>query len=280
MKKLVSLLSLFSLFSFPNICFSQENPEKLSYRSTLLGMGRISLYDTYLSPLDYTGNNIGFLQENTKMTSWMEDNVAAQHLFSIQLASARNKAKTAMEYAGNIEYAYGLYYRFSPLPDLKVFAGTQAEGLLGFIYNTRNSNNPVAAKANLNLALSAAASYELQIRSFPFRLRYQFSTPFLGMMFSPEYGQAYYEISLGNNDNLVHFASFHNQLCMKNHFSIEFPVGSVTVRLMYLNAIYETNINEIETRIRSNSLMIGFSREFFSISGKKKVKGNYNRVFE
>ncbi|MCL2649967.1 MAG: DUF3316 domain-containing protein [Candidatus Azobacteroides sp.] len=262
-------------------CFSQEDkPEKLVYRSTMLGLGKANVYDSYLSPMNYSGNSYSFMDESMKMTNLSNGNIAAQQLFYIDFASTNNNAGNSAQYAGSLEYSYGLHYKFKPLPALNVFAGSQINGMAGFIYNIRNSNNPATAKAHLNLTLSAAASYVFNIKSQPFRLRYQITSPFVGMMFSQQYGQSYYEISIGNNDDLIHFSSYHNQVTLRNYLSLEAPFNSITLRLMYVNSIYETRINYINTRICNNNFMIGFSKELFIVAGKKEVKGNYKRVFE
>ena len=246
----------------------------------MVGLGKANVYDSYLSPLNYSGNSYSLMEESMSMTGLSNGNIAAQQLFYIDFSSTYNMAGNSLQYTGFLEYNYGLFYRLTPMPKLKVFAGSQINGLAGFIYNVRNSNNPATGKVHINLALSAAASYGFNIKSQPFRLRYQISSPFAGFMFSQHYGQSYYEISLGDNDNLVHFASYHNQVILRNNLSLEIPFNFMTVRLMYAHSFYETRINYIDTRIRNSSFMIGFSREFFNIPGKKPVKGNYKRVFE
>ena len=262
-------------------CLSQEDkPVKLSYSSTMFGLGKVNVYDSYLSPLNYSGKSYSIMEESMKMTGLFNGNVVEQQLFHLDFSSTKNIFGNSTEYAGFLEYSYGLYYRLALLPKLKVFAGNQITGLTGFIYNMRNSNNPATGKAHINLTLSAAASYGFNIKSWPFRLRYQISSPFVGIMFSPHYGQSYYEISLGDDNHLLHFSSYHNQVILRNNFSLEVPFNFMTLRLMYAGSIYETRINDIDTRIHNNSFMIGFSKEFFTISGKKQVNGNYKRVFE
>lgn len=263
-------------------CLAQENedPIRLTYQSTLLGIGKTSIYDTYLSNLEYKGTTVGLLHEQIRMTGILKGNVSAQHLFNLNFSWTDNEAETASDYSGFIDYAYGLHYRFRPAKNLQLFAGAQANGILGFIYNSRNGNNPATAKAHLNLNLSGIATYRFQVYSQPINLRYQVNAPFLGIMFSPHYGQSYYEISLGDDDHLVHFASYHNQVILRNSLSLEIPLDFITLRLMYVNSIYETRVNEIDTRIHNNSFMIGFSKEVFTVSGKKQAKGKYKRVFE
>ena len=277
-KKLTFFILLyFGIFS----CFSQEDkPIELSYKSTVFGLGKANVYDTYLSPLNYSGDSYSLMEEYMKMTKLLGGNIAEQQLFHIDFSSTQNKAGNSINYTGLMEYNYGLFYRFTPISNLNIFAGSQANGLAGFVYNVRNSNNPVTAKAHLSLTLSGAASYNFKIKSQPVRLRYQISSPFAGLMFSPQYGQSYYEISLGDEGQLIYFSSYHNHLSLRNSFSIEIPLRFMTLRAMYVHSIYETFINNIDTRIHNNSLMIGFSEELFTVSGKKPVKGNYKRIFE
>ena len=274
--KIILLCLILSLF---HNSFAQEN-EMLAYKSTMLGMGTINVYDSYLSPLNYSGSSLGLIDEYWEMTKLLEGNVAIQQLFNLDFSSTLNKVGNSIEYNGLMEYNCGLFYRFAPLSKLKIFAGSQVNGLGGFIYNVRNSNNPVTIKAHLNLTLSGAASYDFRIKLQPFRLRCQISTPLVGLMFSPQYGQSYYEISLGDESQLIYFSSFHNHFSLRNSFSLEIPLWFMTLRLMYVNSIYETFINGIDTRIHNNSFMIGFSEEFFTVSGKKQMKGNYKKVFE
>ncbi|MGG6550492.1 UNVERIFIED_CONTAM: DUF3316 domain-containing protein, partial [Prevotella sp. 15_C9] len=65
---------------------------------------------------------------------------------------------------------------------------------MGFLYNTRNGNNPEQAYLGLNLAPRLSADYAFRIRSHPFQIRYEAQVPLVGVMFSPNYGQSYYEI--------------------------------------------------------------------------------------
>jgi hypothetical protein len=259
-------------------CNAQETIP-LSYQSTLIGWGKTKVYDTYLSPLQYSGNNLGLIHERMKMTGLFNGNVSVQHLFNLEASETKNRSGTATDYTGSLEYGFGMHYRFKPVHSLQIFAGLQADGLFGGIYNTRNGNNPATAKVNVNLNLSGMAAYRFQLKNQPVQLRYQLNVPFIGVLFSPEFGQSYYEIGLGVPADLVHFASFHNQLAMRNLFSIEFPFERCTLRLAYMNWIYETRVNDLDTRILSNSVYIGISKNFFTVSGKKNNK-NYRHVFE
>ena len=149
---------------------------------------------------------------------------------------------------------------------------------MGFVYNTRNGNNPATGKAHLNLSLSAIANYKLQVRSQPVNFRYQLNLPFVGAMYSPQFGQSYYEIGLGFTDNLVHLASFHNYFSARNILSAEIPLNKLNLILSYHYSFYETRINNLDTQLITNTFYIGFSSNFFVVRGKQK-KDNYRYVF-
>jgi hypothetical protein len=268
---------LLLFFTLP--CFSQESPVSLTYSSTQLGYGTSSVYDSYLSPLNYKGNNVGLYYEQMKNTGLLHGNVSAQHLFNVDYSWTKNNPGTASYYTGIFEYNYGLLYRFKPAKSWQFFAGPQVGGLLGFVYNTRNDNNPATGKAHLNLNFSAMVNYKLQIHSQPVRFRDQINLPFLGAMYSPQFGESYYEISLGDTKHLVHWASFHNYLSISNMLTVEIPFNRFTLLLSHHFSLYETRINHLDTRLITRTFYIGFSQNFFVVSGKQK-KNNYQYVFD
>jgi len=140
------------------------------------------------------------------------------------------------------------------------------EASLGGIYNERNSNNPGSLKVSTNLNLSAMALYNWRWLTF----RWQLSTPFAGMFFSPEYGHSYYEIfTLGNDKGTVHFGSFHNQLSLRNYFTVDVPLRNITLRAGYLGNYYKTDVNELVTKIVSHQFMLGLAFESLNFGGKK-----------
>ena len=245
----------------------------------MVGYGTSSVYDSYLSPLKYKGNNIGLRYEQMRNTKFINENVSSQHLINLNYSWSENSTGTASYYTGLFDYHYGLYYKIKPFDKFQLFTGMQAGGLLGFVYNTRNGNNPATGKAHIDLCLSAIANYNLRIRSQPLQLRYQLSVPFIGVMYSPQFGQSYYEIGLGLTNNLAHLSSFHNYFAISNMLTAEIPLNKLTLLFSYQFSFYETRINDLDTRLITNTFYIGFSSNFFIVAGKQK-KNNYKYVFE
>ena len=267
------------IFLSPVICLSQDSDISLTYKATMIGYGTSSIYDSYLSPLKYTGKNIGLHYEQMNKTGLMNQKITSQHLLKGNYSWSDNKSGTASYYTGLINYNYGLFYNLKPSKKLQMLTGMQASGLLGFVYNTRNGNNPATAKAHLDLGLSAIANYKFQIRSQPIQIRDQFCIPFIGTMYSPNFGQSYYEIGLGATDNLFHLASFKNYFRVNNMLLAEIPFNKFTLLFSYCFSFYETRINDLDTRLITNTFYIGLSSNYFIVKGKQK-KNNYRYVFE
>jgi hypothetical protein len=267
------------MMAFP--AYSQEEkPIPLMYQSSLVGIGTGHIYDSYLSPLKYSGLNIGLFYEQMRMIGLGNGNFSSQHQFFINYSYTENKTKTASNRAGFVEYDYGMPYRFRFNENFQVFAGPQAGVLLGFIYNSRNGNNPASAKVNVNLGLSGIAAYKLMIKSQPVRFRYQLNLPMIGSMYSPQFGESYYEIGLGNSEKLFYMSSFHNQFIFKNILSVELPLNWVTIRAALINSFYQTKINDLTTQWRSNTFYLGVSKNFYVVNGRKPDNGKHSTVFK
>ena len=252
---------------------AQTEPLPRSTNSaTLVGMGGYNLMDTYLSPgapeRNYTGAGFSVLHERMQMTRLADQRISRQQLFRGELARTENGAATATDLAGFATYSLGYHYHFTtPLPDLQLLAGAMAQGWLGFIYNTRNGNNPASTKADADLRLSAMAFYTLRIKGYPIRLRYQGAIPFAGVCFSPHYNQSYYEIfDLGNHAGVVQFNSFHNKWAYQQLLTADFPVGALTLRVGFLGNYYRTDLNAIQSHVVSRSFVIGLAVETVKVA--------------
>ncbi|MBQ4162668.1 MAG: DUF3316 domain-containing protein [Parabacteroides sp.] len=269
------------VFLFFNIGWSlhaQSEIEKVhsTNASTTIGIGGYNLRDTYLSPstdINYTGWVIRVLNERMKVVKLADYRISRQQLINVEFGSTQNGAGTASEYAGFADYSLGYHYRFTSLfPGLKLLAGASTRLSGGFIYNTRNSNNPVSGKLDWDMNLSAMAIYNFHIKKCPLTFRYQAEIPFMGILFSVHKGEPYYFLTQGEHDGVVRFSSFHNKFVMKNLFSLDIPISNFTLRVGYLNSIYRTDVNGIHTHVLSNSFMIGWVKEFVSFSGKRLKK--------
>lgn len=246
--------------------------EKYLVRSAMVGIGKTNVYDTYLSPLEYKGPELRFMHESMRMTRLMGGRVSAQRIVQVNCSSTDNISKSSTSYSGMFNWTYALHYQYNVNGNLKILFGPMIDLNGGFIYNTRNSNNPAQAKVYGNIDASAMAIYKFRIARYPMVVRYQANLPFMGVMFSPEYGQSYYEIfSLGHGGRNVLFTSFHNAPSLRQMLTLDFPVGKTIIRAGYLCDIQQAKVNNLKSHFYSHNFMIGFVRNFHMIRGKNRI---------
>lgn len=246
--------------------------EKYLVRSAMVGIGKTNVYDTYLSPLEYKGPELRFMHESMRMTRLMGGRVSAQRIVQVNCSSTDNISKSSTSYSGMFNWTYALHYQYNVNGNLKILFGPMIDLNGGFIYNTRNSNNPAQAKVYGNIDASAMAIYKFRIARYPMVVRYQANLPFMGVMFSPEYGQSYYEIfSLGHGGRNVLFTSFHNAPSLRQMLTLDFPVGKTIMRAGYLCDIQQAKVNNLKSHFYSHNFMIGFVRNFHMIRGKNRI---------
>lgn len=236
-------------------------------RATLYGIGHTNLLDTYLSPMEYTGPELRILRENVRNTKYMEGKVSRQSLFQANVSMTENRVGTGSEFAFLANWNLAYHYQFPINERLKLLAGPNLDINGGMIYNFRNSNNPVNAKAYINLGASGMVIYQFRIKEHPFTLRYQLNVPLIGLMFSPEYGQPYYEMSLSHNwgKNLC-FTSLHNQPSIRQFLTLDFSIRKTTLRVGYVGDIQQSKVNHLKSHTWSHALMVGFVKHFLLIN--------------
>lgn len=267
---LISPLALTGLRAQDSILTNTPSNRHTTH-SVLFGAGLSNLYDTYLSPVTYKGPHLSFLRETLRPTHWLDGKISVQTMFDGYLAYAENRANTGNEIGGMLNYAIGWHYNWKWLNGLRIMAGGDIHAGLGALYNLRNSNNPVQARAQLYMAASAMAIYPFRIRKQPFTARYQITLPLLGGMFSPQYGQSYYEMSLGNYDHNVCLTYPGNSPSMRHFLTIDFPIKGLTFRAGYLCDIWQSKVNGIKTHTWNHSFMIGYVKHFTFIKRKEQA---------
>ena len=246
--------------------------DKYIVRSVMVGAGKTNVYDTYLSPLEYRGPELRLMHESMRMTRLVGGRVSAQRIVQVNASSTDNISKSGKSYSGMFNWTYALHYQYNVDDRLKILFGPMLDFNGGFIYNTRNSNNPAQAKVYGSIDASAMAIYKLRIGRYPMTLRYQANLPFIGVMFSPEYGQSYYEIfSLKHSGKNVLFTSFHNAPTVRQMLTLDFPIGKTIMRAGYLCDIQQAKVNNLKSHFYSHNFMIGFVRNFQMIRGKNRI---------
>ena len=249
------IYSLLFLLAFWQSSFAQEV-------ATQIAIGHANHLDTYLSPEKYRGTEIRFISEvlKTKVMFQHEGDISFTH----------NRANNADEISGHYDFTYAMMHKWSWCDEkLTLRVGGMADFWLGFAYNTRNTNNPAQGYASLAVGPQVMASYKLSaIIKQPERrflkflstitVNYQMRMPWLGMMFSPNYGQSYYEIfSRGNYDHNIVFTSLAT-FQMRQQVSLDIPLKNrISLRIGYISDIRQAKPNNLKQHQYYNAATIG-----------------------
>ena len=274
MKKIPMLLCLWFTAFF--LLHSQDATYQIFNRpinqSTLIGIGKTYLDDSYLSPLTYDGLAISLIHDRLNGTRLFHEKLLMQNQFKIETGFTKNPSSSSSEYWGNLDYNLNGFYPLLRDKNLNLYGGAGVKANLGGIYNIRNTNNPGSLKVSTNLSLSAMTIYRLSLFTF----RWQVTLPFVGMFFSPEYGHSYYEIfKLGNNQGTIHLGSFHNQPMLNSYFTIDIPISNFTIRTGYLWDYYGSDVNQLVTKIETHQFVIGLAFESFIFGGKRAMENSH-----
>ena len=234
-------------------------------RSSMFAIGTSDMLDTYLSAEKYKGSQLRYICEVQKTTRLK--NVEQTLLTEGLLDNVNNRADNNDEMGGLFNFEYHLRGRWHLSPTLTLEAGGGIGTRLGFLYNTRNSNNPAQAYASLQLLPSAAATKHLRLFARNAFLRYEISAPIVGLMFSPNYGQSYYEIfSLGNYDRNIVPTTVANAPSLRHMLTFDFQLRKrkplSTLRIGYLGDYQQAEVNHLKQHRYNHMFVIGFTKRF------------------
>lgn len=254
-----ALLQSGAIVSEPSFVAGTSWPRR--ERASLFSIGYTDLLDTYLSAEKATGVELRYTWEKTnrKCLHW-SSYISHQGFFSF--ADTRGNSNSYIGALYNLRF--GWHYNFdlavaSESPDLNIRLGGLADLTLGGLYNTRNGNNPAQARASLSVDPSVMAVWHFRVKGHPFALRYQASMPLLGIAFSPNYGQSYYEIfTRGNYDHNVVFVSPFSGVELYQRLGLDFRLWRTTFSIGYLGDIRQLDANGLKYHQYTHALFIGW----------------------
>lgn len=185
-----------------------------------IGGGRVT--DTYLSPLRYRGLSAGVSGEWTGRLAKDWQSVTDARL---QYVCASPRYLNTRIHSADLTVGWSAMLQFTLPAGVSCAAGPGVSLKAGAAYLPVNSNNPADATAMFGLTLNLMASRGFTIKGFPLRLTDRLGIGAAGLAFAPQYGEGYYEISLGNRSGLVHPTWFGNLTALDNLLAIDLPAG-------------------------------------------------------
>lgn len=173
-----------------------ENILKVKY-------GWVSLLDPYLSPLAFSGNQIGIANEwwqpfHTTKKHPSPENWANVGTIDVHGLRAYNSAYTNLIYALGFHAGWGAYYRFSWFDDrIRLILGPFLE--VDFMVREigSNVNKPYSVDVGIDAMAMAGLQWSFYGKKTSYRLRYRVRTNLIGFDYLPDYWQSYYEIATG-----------------------------------------------------------------------------------
>lgn len=232
--------------------------------------GKAHLLDSYLTPVTYNGWHLGLGFEHTQATGFSPSRWQRQLSLAMLFNQVDNLVgNNSMQHLRAMG-RWSLVRRWNDVlaPRLSLMAGGMTWLHGGIIYNSANSNNPVSVKAHWTLGLQGSVQYAMRLGRVPVSFRYQASMPVVGVWFSPEYDESFYEIYLGNRKHLVQMGWWGNRFDLDHQFTADFRLGKTILRVGYHGMIERSWAHHLNTHITTHGFLIGIGGEFLSLGGK------------
>ena len=250
MMKRAKLIALLMLWAFA-----------ANAQSHMIGFGPSRILDTYISQEKFSGVGFTYLY----IYDGKKPGKLWQNTFEHEadLSKTKDRGNNTSMLEGNYNFYWGRYRQWMLLDNrLKLQAGGLANANLGFLYDMTTSNNPAQARLALNIMPAGIATYGFTAWQRQFSLRYELNLPLVGIMFSPNYGQSYYEIfTRGNYDRNVVPTTFVSAPTFRQLLTLDWKVTPKwAFRIGYLGNYQQAAVNNLKQHIYTHRVLLGISR--------------------
>lgn len=233
--------------------------------------GSAHIADTYLSPIRYSGWSVGFGYGRMQAMKFSPERWVMALDARIDAERSLNRVGNATMWYWGVEVRWAMMRRVRPLSGLTIGFGIGPGFKAGCLYSQRNGNNPASAKVALTVDLTAYAAWNTRLGRLPVTVCYRPSVPLTGVFFSPDYGELYYEIYLGNHSGLARMAWWGNYFALDHRLTADLHFGNTSLRIGYSGQLLSTKASDITSRMLRHCAVIGVSGEWLSVSPSKKI---------
>lgn len=252
---------------------AQERPVTAAYT---MEAGWSRLANTYLSPVHYNGWYLGLDYRRYQAMGFAPREWVMELAGNASASRGQNPTKSGTMWDFTLNVSWSMMRKFHIMPSLSLGVGPGVGLDAGALYNPRNGNNPAAAKGALTINAAAYAMYETRLGRVPVTLTYRPTLPVAGAFFSPDYGELYYEIYLGDHSGLCHAAWPGNRFVLDNLVTADLKFGATWLRVGYHGRIFSSKVNDIVSNSFTHAIVLGVSGEWLSINPRRKA--DYDNV--
>lgn len=273
-----------------------ERYYNIRHKTSSLGVGGLILRDDYLSPLNYGGFSLQYSQESSQLRYRYADDEGgfrplqslignspreakadwlSQRHFVVSLGQSENPAGNATisrlqaRLSGSRQYILhrGKWGQLSLGPSYTIGAGG--------LYSSRNGNNPATLNLDLGLGLAWTYSYRLPSERFPMLLRLSSRTDVLGMQFSQNYGESYYELYYLSEafSKRIHFTYPSKVWGQELRLAIDLPFFDRTIYTLGYQLQYRSSqVSKLYRSSQEHSISLGITRYLRPLGGRAFIK--------
>ena len=234
-----------------------------STSANIIGVGSSRILDTYINQEKFSGIGFTYLYIKERAKEGKKWNSVIEH--ELDISSTKDRSKDNQMIEGDYNLYWGRYRHWQLFADrLLLQAGGLANANLGFLYDMTASNNPAQACLSLKIMPAAIATYHFPLFGKQFALRYELNVPLVGVMFSPNYGQSYYEIfNRGNYDHNIVPTTFVSAPTFRQMLSLDWRTNDRwSLRIGYLGNYQQAEVNNLKQHIYAHRVMIGIVCHF------------------
>lgn len=221
--------------------------------------GGIYLNDQYLSALTYQHYSYAL---NNRWEQYFRKDTTWSHQAHLQITGAKLNSPTRSNYMYvlGVQTGWGAQYHFSHLmcvPHFDLLLGPYLQFDLMAREHQSNVNKPYSMDCAADVCAYASLRYSFAAKKSSYRLQYQISTAVLGVMFAPEYGQSYYEITKGILTHNAQFSAWHNRFQLQHQLSLDIQLRRSAWEIGVRHEFLRYNANQLHFSREQVCLVIG-----------------------
>ena len=227
-------------------------------RSSMLALGHTDILDTYLSQETFRGTELRYTAQSLRQRVGSKISREMSHHILLSSAGTRGNKNSLLTAMYNFKAGWYRVWKLAD-PDINIRIGGLTDATLGGPYNTRISNYPAQALISLSVNPAGSVSWQFHAGTKPLTFNYEVSMPLIGLAFSPNYGQSYYEIfSEGNYDHNIVVTSPFSAPQLYQRLTLDFKLWRTTLSMGYMGDIRQMKANSLKYHQYTHAIVLGW----------------------